>query len=106
VITRWGSTYTYRRFSITFQGSDVAAVYTDAGNTETPNAAGTLGRLEGYRVMDLSITCMAPAGLELRAGVNNIGDAIYATRRAGGYPGPGILPANGRTLWLSIGAKF
>jgi len=30
----------------------------------------------------------------------------YATRRAGGYPGPGILPGEGRSFYVSIGAKF
>ncbi|MFM2196346.1 MAG: hypothetical protein RL092_1946, partial [Bacteroidota bacterium] len=37
------------------------------------------------------------------AGINNMFDAKYFTRRAGGYPGPGLLPANGRTLFLTIG---
>jgi hypothetical protein len=30
----------------------------------------------------------------------------YATRRASGYPGPGILPGEAQTFYLSIGAKF
>ena len=41
-----------------------------------------------------------------KAGVNNLADAKYATRRAGGYPGPGILPGNGRTVFLGVGASF
>ena len=44
--------------------------------------------------------------LNLKAGINNLGDKRYFTRRAGGYPGPGALPADGRTFFISIGAKF
>ncbi len=30
----------------------------------------------------------------------------YFTRRAGGYPGPGALPADGRTFFITVAAKF
>jgi Fe(3+) dicitrate transport protein len=33
-------------------------------------------------------------------------DARYFTRRAGGYPGPGILPADGRTGYVSVGVRL
>ena len=39
-------------------------------------------------------------------GINNLNDTRYFTRRAGGYPGPGALPADGRNFFISIGAKF
>ena len=39
----------------------------------------------------------------LSGGVNNVFDARYFTRRAGGYPGPGILPADGRTWFAGLG---
>ena len=42
----------------------------------------------------------------IKGGVNNVTNEQYATRRSGGYPGPGILPGNGRTGYLSIAAKF
>jgi Fe(3+) dicitrate transport protein len=38
--------------------------------------------------------------------VNNLLDKNYATRRAGGYPGPGILPGEGRTFYVSLGIKL
>lgn len=41
-----------------------------------------------------------------KAGINNLTDASYFTRRAGGYPGPGALPADGRTFFISLGAKL
>ncbi|MEY3718019.1 MAG: hypothetical protein RL285_1894, partial [Bacteroidota bacterium] len=43
---------------------------------------------------------------QFRAGINNLTNEMYATRRAGGYPGPGILPGTPRTFYLSIGVKL
>jgi outer membrane receptor protein involved in Fe transport len=39
----------------------------------------------------------------LKAGINNVFNEQYTTRRASGYPGPGILPGEGQTFYLSVG---
>ncbi|MEX0599665.1 MAG: hypothetical protein WD205_03410 [Rhodothermales bacterium] len=36
-------------------------------------------------------------------GVNNLTDHHYFTRRATGYPGPGIIPADGRSVYVTVG---
>jgi len=41
--------------------------------------------------------------LSLKTGVNNLSNEHYFTRRAGGYPGPGLLPADGRTFFATVG---
>ena len=105
-IHRFGATYYLKGFSLTFQSSTVGDVYTDAANTETPNSTGTIGKISGYRVMDASFSYKFLERYNLRAGVNNLADTKYATRRAGGYPGPGLMPGNGRTVFVSIGAAF
>ena len=105
-IHRFGATYFLKNFSATFQYSKVSSIFTDAVNTEKPNAAGTIGKLDGYEVMDASLSYKFMEYYNIKAGVNNIADENYATRRAGGYPGPGIMPGNGRTIFVSIGAKF
>ena len=105
-IHRFGATYSIKGFSATFQLSCVGNVFTDAANTETPNSTGTIGKLSAYQVMDASLSYKFMERYNVKAGVNNIADEKYATRRAGGYPGPGILPGNGRTVFLSIGASF
>lgn len=105
-INRFGFTYKYNRFSINFQLSQVGAVYTDALNTELANAKATIGKISGYEVMDVSCTYLINGKYNVKAGVNNLTDERYATRRSGGYPGPGLLPANGRTVFFSIGVKF
>ena len=71
-----------------------------------PNATATVGKLPAYEVMDLSLTYKANELYTIKTGVNNLTDAMYATRRASGYPGPGILPANGRTMYLTISIKL
>lgn len=105
-IHRVGATYSYKGFSASWQLSSVSDVFTDAANTEKANAAATVGKLEGYTVMDANIAYKFQKNYMIQAGVNNLTDEVYATRRAGGYPGPGIMPGNGRTFYFTIGAKF
>lgn len=105
-ILRTGLNLKYRGFSSTFQYNYVAAVFTDAANTLVANATSTTGQLPAYHVLDLNMTYQWAGIYQLRAGVNNLSNEVYATRRSGGYPGPGILPGNGRTFYLTIGVKF
>lgn len=105
-IHRFGVTYRKQGFSATWQLNSVGAAYADASNTETPNAAATTGKIPAYRVQDLSASFRFLRHYNLKAGVNNLTDVRYFTRRAGGYPGPGLLPADGRTWYISAGLKF
>jgi Fe(3+) dicitrate transport protein len=105
-IHRYGITYKIKNFATTFQYNQTAAVYTDASNTETANSLGTVGKLPAYNVMDLNISYAFIDHYNVKFGANNLSDEKYATRRSGGYPGPGILPGNARTIYLSLGAKF
>uniref|UniRef100_UPI004047919A TonB-dependent receptor domain-containing protein n=1 Tax=Algoriphagus sp. TaxID=1872435 RepID=UPI004047919A len=88
-INRFGATYSYNRFSMTWQLSDIEEAYSDASNTVAPNAAATVGLIPAYRVQDLSASWNFWKQHSIKAGVNNLTDARYFTRRAGGYPGPG-----------------
>jgi Fe(3+) dicitrate transport protein len=38
--------------------------------------------------------------------VNNLADKHYFTRRTDEYPGPGIIPSPGRSVYLTLGADF
>ena len=105
-INRFGLSYKYNRFSFTYQFNQVSSIFTDALNTEKPNSKATTGKLVGYTLMDISATYLINGKYNIKAGVNNLMNEKYATRRSGGYPGPGILPGNGRTFFVSIGAKF
>lgn len=105
-INRYGATYSLGKFSMTWQMSDIGKAYSDALNTEDPNAAATVGVIPAYRVQDLSASWNLWKQHSLKAGVNNLTDERYFTRRAGGYPGPGIMPADGRTFYVTFALKF
>ena len=98
----WGNP----NFSTTLQYRMSGKVFTDANNTTTASANGITGLLDDYKVLDLSSEYRFLKNYNLRAGINNLSDESYATRRAGGYPGPGIMPGEGRTFFVSIGAKL
>jgi Fe(3+) dicitrate transport protein len=40
--------------------------------------------------------------LRVSFGCNNLLNATYFTRRAEGYPGPGIIPSDPRNYYLSL----
>lgn len=105
-INRFGVTYNKKGFSATWQLSDIGKAYADASNTETANAAATTGVIPAYTVQDLSASFKFLKHYNVKAGVNNLTDERYFTRRAGGYPGPGLMPADGRTFYVSAGFKF
>ena len=105
-IHNFGLTWSFKNFSSTLQNRRTGFVYSDATNTETPTSNGVTGKLEGYSVYDLSMEYRFLEKFTARAGVNNLDNTIYTTRRAGGYPGPGILPNDARTFFLSIGVKL
>lgn len=105
-ILRWGITYRLKGFSITLQQSSTGAVYADANNTELPNPAATTGKLAGYSLVDASVSYLLLERYRFTAGVNNLMDERYATRRAGGYPGPGLLPGEARNFYLGLSVQF
>ncbi|MRX46063.1 TonB-dependent receptor [Pedobacter puniceum] len=105
-INRFGATYSLKGFSMTWQLSKIGEAFADASNTVAPNAAATTGLIPAYSVQDLSASYKFLKHYNIKAGVNNLTDERYFTRRAGGYPGPGIMPADGRIAYLSLGVKF
>ena len=105
-IHNFGISWSNPSFSATIQQKVSGKIYTDATNTESASANGVTGLLEGYKIVDFSAEYKFLQKYNLRTGINNLGNQNYATRRSGGYPGPGILPGEGRTFYISIGAKF
>ena len=105
-ILRTGLSVKFKGFSATLQYNYVAAVFTDALNTVETNATFTTGQLPAYQLLDFNLTYAFKELYQFRAGINNLTNETYATRRAGGYPGPGILPGTPRTFYLSIGLKL
>jgi Fe(3+) dicitrate transport protein len=105
-INRYGINYTKKKFSLSWQISDIGSTFADASNTKTPNSAATSGLIPAYQVHDISGSYKIKKIGQLKFGVNNLTDNRYFTRRSGGYPGPGILPADGRTWYIGVNIKF
>jgi len=105
-ILRAGVSFGYKSFLITNQLSHVGAAFSDANNTVVPIANGNTGLIPSYTILDFTASYKFSKYLNIKAGINNVADVRYFTRRAGGYPGPGALPADGRNFFVSIGAKF
>lgn len=105
-IIRTGMTVAYNNLSFTGQLSYVDDCYADANNTITATANAQNGLIPAYTVIDLTAVYKYSAKLNVKAGINNLSNEKYFTRRAGGYPGPGALPADGRTFFVSVAAKF
>ena len=103
-IERVGVIYNNTRFSTTFQVNYVGDAYGDASNVkESDNPIA--GYIPAYTVMDLSTTYRIN-NYSIKAGINNISDKAYFTRRTDEYPGPGIIPAIGRSFYIGLMAKF
>ena len=101
-----GLSYTLKGFSCTMQTRISGEVYSDASNTAIPNATGTIGKIDSYQVYDFSAEYKFLNFYNVKCSVNNIFNTVYATRRAGGYPGPGLLPGEGRSMQIGIGVKL
>ena len=107
VIERVGLTYGYGPLSVTGQYSYTGESFGEANNLRTPdNDNPPQGLVPAYAVWDLSATFHATKTFDLKAGVNNLTDAKYFTRRTDEYPGPGIIPAIGRSAYATLAAKF
>lgn len=105
-ILRTGITYAWKRFTSALQYSFTDEVFADANNTKEPSVNGQNGLIPSYSVTDLTLGYRHITGIQIKGGVNNLFDSRYFTRRSGGYPGPGVLPADGRTFFVCIGYKM
>jgi Fe(3+) dicitrate transport protein len=105
-ILRTGLSIGYKGFLFTTQLSHVGGTFSDANNTTTPSMNGNTGFIPAYTITDLTASYKFSKKMNLKAGINNLNDTMYFTRRAGGYPGPGALPGDGRNFFISIGAKL
>ncbi|GBF50293.1 TonB-dependent receptor [Leptospira ryugenii] len=102
-IHRYGVTYHFKNtFSLTYLISYTGMAYSDAANTVTPSADGQIGKIPRYMVRDISFRWTFVENYSLTGGVNNLGNERYFTRRSGGYPGPGILPAEGIFYYIGL----
>lgn len=104
LIFRGGLTFRQKSFWTSLQYSYTSKHYSDASNAET-HPTEVAGLIPSYYVLDIA------AGYKYKeytisAGINNLTNNMYFTRRALAYPGPGIIPSDGRNFFITLGGKF
>lgn len=85
-----------KNFSASFQINFVSFQFTDATNepmNPDDSVYGIYGAIPGYTVMDCNLSYNLSKYLRINVALQNIGNEKYITRRATGYPGPGIIPS-------------
>jgi Fe(3+) dicitrate transport protein len=104
-INRTGILLYLHRLSVTAQMNNTGDAFGDASNARLSDDP-VAGYIPAYTVFDLSASLKFKSHYALKAGINNVTDKSYFTRRTDEYPGPGILPAVGRSLYVGITAVF
>lgn len=105
-ISRNGLEILYKTFTATLLYSYTASSFSDALNTYTPPASGAKGFTPAYSLWDFNCTIKLTNPIALRAGLNNIFNKQYFTKRPTFYPGPGIWPGDGRNFYATVSFKW
>ncbi|MDP2386811.1 MAG: TonB-dependent receptor [Bacteroidota bacterium] len=103
-ICRTGLSFKTKKFGTTLQYSYTAQQYSDASNTPKAND-GSTGLIPAFYVMDWSVN-YTWKWFTLASGLNNLTNNTYFTRRAEGYPGPGILPSDPINWYVTLQYKW
>ncbi|MXV37719.1 TonB-dependent receptor plug domain-containing protein [Flavobacteriaceae bacterium Ap0902] len=103
-----GIGFAYKSISTNLLWTYLSKQYTDATNarqSKDDKISGIVGEIPMYHIMDLSVSYQYKR-FTIESGLNNLLDRSYFVRRASGYPGPGIIPSNPRTYYITIGIKL
>ena len=100
-----GIKFGYNNFLSNMQFSYLSSQFTDASNAIESNLSGVIGEIPEYYVLDFS-SSYSYKNYKFEFGVNNILNYKYFTRRATGYPGPGIIPSPGLNLYSTLQIKI
>ncbi len=99
----------YKNVVFSVQYTYLSKQYTDATNAQVPYEGderyGIIGEIPAYDILDISFSYRYKKW-KLEAGVNNLLDKNYFTRRAEGYPGPGIIPSDKRSFYTTLQFKL
>jgi Fe(3+) dicitrate transport protein len=105
-ISRNGIDILYKGFSCTILNSYTSSTFSDALNTVTAPASGAKGFTPGYSIWDFNASLRTNSIFSVRAGISNIFNKEYFTKRPTFYPGPGIWPSDGRNMYVTVGIKI
>lgn len=99
----------YKNLLGSIQYTYLSEQYTDAFNSKKDNPGGlregVIGEIPEYNILDFSLSYSYKI-FKLETGINNVLDNSYFTRRATGYPGPGIIPSAPRNWYATLQIKI
>ncbi|AUS04072.1 TonB-dependent receptor domain-containing protein [Pseudotamlana carrageenivorans] len=99
----------YKNLLGSIQYTYLSEQYTDAFNSkaDTPGGLreGVIGEIPAYDILDVSLS-YSYKRFKFETGINNLLDNSYFTRRATGYPGPGIIPSAPRNWYATLEIKI
>ena len=95
----------YKNFIFSYQYTYMSNQYTDASNAIIGSLSGVIGQIPSYKISDLSFSYNIKK-TKIEVGFNNIFNEKFFTRRATGYPGPGIIPSSPRSIYLTFEYKI
>ena len=96
-----GGKFGYKNLFLSFQLTKIGEQYTDASNASGSNLSGVIGKIPDYQVIDL-VANYHFGKFKIETGINNLANEIYFTRRATGYPGPGIIPSPPKNYFITL----
>ena len=103
-----GLNFGYDNLLGSLQYTYLSRQFTDATNAPqdvNDNQRGIEGEIPAYDILDFSLA-YTYKNWKLEAGINNVLNNSYFTRRATGYPGPGIIPSEPRTFYTTLQFKL
>ena len=100
-----GLKLSYKDFTSSIQYTYMSEQFTDASNSVKSNLSGVIGIIPSYDVLDFAFSYKYE-NFKIESGINNLLDTSYFTRRATGYPGPGIIPSPPRNWYVTLEFKF
>jgi Fe(3+) dicitrate transport protein len=106
LILKTGLKYHYRQLILQAQFSYNSEQFSDASNAVEPSGDAILGVVPAYYVIDFSGRYQFKKNFSVELGITNLTNNQYFTRRATGYPGPGILPSDGVSFYTTIQYQF
>ncbi|MDN3665399.1 TonB-dependent receptor domain-containing protein [Algibacter miyuki] len=95
----------YKNVMANIQYSYLGSQFTDASNSVLASDSGVVGEIPEYDILDASLS-YSYKNFKLETGINNLLNNSYFTRRATGYPGPGIIPSSPRNWYTTLQIKF
>ncbi len=105
-IIRSGVDYNYQDVQFGLQYNYTAKTFSDPFNTVISNKSGSNGAVPAYTIWDVNSSIRISTACIVKAGITNVLNTSYFTKRPLFYPGPGVWSSDGRGYYLTLSIKL